>query len=194
MSFFGDVPEPDHRVVWREERTREPDWTGPPENAIGATTAIDFVLVNTGDVAVAVAGMTSYPTGVSFSVHLVLREPDYDEDLAAPFFRPGGRNGGFRFGVAFADGRKATGDAERGRDAIVLTQRGGGGGGATWDQSFWLWPLPPPGPLTFACEWPARGIAETVHSVDSAPIREAAERAVELWPDDRPVAEYDQEW
>ena len=62
------------------------------------------------------------------------------------------------------------------------------GGGLTWNESYWLWPLPPPGTLLVACEWTDEGIEEAVIELDTAPIREAAARAIELWPDDRPVS------
>jgi hypothetical protein len=45
-------------------------------------------------------------------------------------------------------------------------------------------PLPPPGPLTFVCEWPGRGIPGSRVEVDGAAIRQAADAGVTLWPDD----------
>ena len=48
--------------------------------------------------------------------------------------------------------------------------------------SYWVWPLPPSGPVTFVCEWPAYDIAETRVTVEAALIIEAAERAVPLVP------------
>jgi hypothetical protein len=39
-----------------------------------------------------------------------------------------------------------------------------------------VWPLPPPGPLVFACEWPAAGMALTRHEIDAQPILDAAGR------------------
>jgi hypothetical protein len=44
--------------------------------------------------------------------------------------------------------------------------------------------------VRFACEWPDEGIKETTAELD-APIRDAAARAIELWPDERPVGD---EW
>jgi hypothetical protein len=94
-----------------------------------------------------------------------------------------------RFGVQFADGRKATNldrpsyDPDREPDRPVLIQHGGGGGLA-WDMEHWVWPLPPPGPFTFVCEWPARGIEESGTEIDAGSILEAAGRAVTFWPDD----------
>ncbi|MFL6222641.1 MAG: hypothetical protein ACJ75K_07385, partial [Actinomycetes bacterium] len=69
-------------------------------------------------------------------------------------------------------------------DRPVLNQHGGGGGGLAWDMEHWVWPLPPPGPFTFVCEWPARGIAESGAEIDAGSILEAAGRAVTLWPDE----------
>ena len=95
-----------------------------------------------------------------------------------------------RFGVQFADGRKATNldrrahDPDQEPDRPVLNQHGGGGGGLAWDMEHWVWPLPPPGPFTFVCEWPARGIAESGAEIDAGSILEAAGRAVTFWPDD----------
>ena len=94
-----------------------------------------------------------------------------------------------RFGVEFADGRRAT-TIERPRPSldespeIVLMQRGGGGGDGNWEFGFWIWPLPPEGPLTFAVEWPAEGVELTTCQIDSAPFLEAAARSEELWEDD----------
>jgi len=70
-------------------------------------------------------------------------------------------------------------DAARG---LQIHQQGGGGSDRTVDQDFWVSPLPPEGPVTFVLSWPAFGMPESRTVVDSAPIREAAGRAQELWP------------
>jgi hypothetical protein len=46
----------------------------------------------------------------------------------------------------------------------------------------WVWGLPPPGPLAFVCEWPARGIPETRAKMDAGLVLEAADRAMPVWP------------
>jgi hypothetical protein len=110
------------------------------------------------------------------------------------YFEPTGQVGNsfLRFGVRFADGRKATKlrgvDLSRGRRGPkppVPTEAGGGGGGdRDWDSHQWLWGLPPPGPRAFVCEWPARQIAESQVEIDAQLVLDEAERAVTLWPDD----------
>jgi hypothetical protein len=59
---------------------------------------------------------------------------------------------------------------------------GGGSGGMRYStQSYWVWPLPPPGTLTFACEWPAFDIAEATVEIDAETVREASRRARSVW-------------
>jgi hypothetical protein len=55
-----------------------------------------------------------------------------------------------------------------------------------WEVDVWMWGLPPPGPLVFASEWPARGISETRVEIDAGLVLEAAGRAVPIWPDQPP--------
>ena len=55
-----------------------------------------------------------------------------------------------------------------------------------WEVDVWIWGLPPPGPLAFVCEWPARGIPESRVEIDAGLVLEAAGRAVPIWPDQPP--------
>jgi hypothetical protein len=93
-----------------------------------------------------------------------------------------------RFGVRFADGRAATNLARRPDwrsdepGGPVLMEMGGGSDGRRVDLRLWVWPLPPPGPVTFACEWPAFGVPESTADLDAAVILDAAARSVDLWP------------
>jgi hypothetical protein len=177
MSFFDDVPEPEDH--WEVEPRRPPEWSGPPENVVGGTAVLDLVLANDGDTAIVLTGVTAFPTGVALRVSLRRR---YREGLGR-----GNTLARLRFGVELADGRRTTADRwDEDGDGPRLTQRGGGGGGLVQDWEYWLWPLPPEGMLRIACAWPDEGVEETVVEIDAAPIREAAGRAVELWPDERP--------
>ncbi len=71
--------------------------------------------------------------------------------------------------------------------AVRSSPRHGGGGGGSdlaWDGDFWVYPLPSDGPVTFVVSWLDRGTVETRSELDDAAIREAAKRAVILWPED----------
>jgi hypothetical protein len=146
-----------------------------------------IVLHRSGDLIVALSQLLAYPTGLEFTLEFRSRQPRDHSMPMVPHFAAA--HGQFRFGVEFADGRRAIAGAHfaPGRDPLaspegpVLISGGGGGGANRWDQRMWLWPLPPEGPLRVAIELPASGVPETVVEVDSAPIRAAAREAEQLW-------------
>jgi hypothetical protein len=72
-------------------------------------------------------------------------------------------------------------DAPEMTEGPVLQEQRAGGGGHRWSQSLWLWPLPPKGPLSFVCEWPALGIALSRTEIDTALLHEAAARSRTVW-------------
>jgi hypothetical protein len=192
-GFFDALPPP---LKPPEDAYRMPPWAAPPENVLGADVALRLVLARTEELAVAIVGATAYPSGVTLNLTLRLRTPREHPDFFHPFLHQArglDPDDLFKFGVQLADGSKATTLEHRalfGREeppGPVLMPRGGGGGGRSWDWGVWLWPLPPPGSITFVCEWPAQGVAESRADVDAAPIIEAAARAEVLWEDDSPA-------
>jgi hypothetical protein len=53
-----------------------------------------------------------------------------------------------------------------------------------WEVAVWVWGLPPPGPLAFVCEWPARHIPESRAVIDARLVLDAAGRVVPIWRDE----------
>jgi hypothetical protein len=158
-----------------------------------------LTLVRRDDLAIAVTNVVVYSTGVTGHLVTRLREPDPATHMRPmhPLMFHGRGPGGelppelLRFGVEFSDGQRATTLGGRPRPdgeppEAVLIGRGGGGGGGQWELGFWLWPVPPPGSLTFAVEWPLHNVELTKQEIDAGPILEAAARSEQLWPDDRP--------
>jgi len=204
VSFFEPPPAPERPP---EPDVRERPWLHAPRNELGAVVPLRLVLGRTDLVAVALIGATAYTTGVELTLAVRWRpsadERDmYDDPFEPPFGHPRRRGAGeldpevLRFGVQFSDGRKATTlgysfpplrDAEAEPSGPLLVPGGAGGGDGVWDSEFWLWPLPPPGTLTFAIEWPAKGIELTKHEVDAAPFVEASSLSEKLWPEEDPV-------
>lgn len=198
MSFFDAPPPPEPEP----QPFSQPSWLGPPQNMLGAPVPLRLLLARTERAVAALTGCDAYPNGVAFDFALRLR-PDsltIAERRALMhgglFHRVGPVEGDelppelFRFGVLFADGRKATSVNDRRAfmgqdepDGPFLMPRGGGGGELSWNMDFWLWPLPPAGPLTFVVEWPALGIAETRVESDATAIVEAAATTETLWPE-----------
>jgi hypothetical protein len=162
-----------------------------PENEIPVAVPLNTVLARTDDVAVALQRLSVYTTGVSFDLVVRLR-PDAaragGRDLNEMLWGhgPAPDQGRFLMGVEFADGRRASNVSGRHGpvpgDEIVFTQGGGSGGMASVEQSWWLYPLPPQGPLRFVLRCPELGIDETSVVLDGAAIRAAADAVVVLWP------------
>jgi hypothetical protein len=193
MSFFE--PPPPTASVFRAVAVSPPAWLGPAHNVLPGIAPVGLAIARTEETVVAIAGIRAYPEGFEFTLNLRLRTLSAREeqfpyliDRAAYEVDPL-PDEFLRFGVQFADGRKATNldrpdyDPEGpAPDRPVLIQQGGGGGGAAWDMEQWVWPLPSAGPFAFVCEWPSRGIEESRAEVDAGVILEAAGRAVTLWP------------
>jgi hypothetical protein len=102
-----------------------------------------------------------------------------------------GRREFLRLTVWFADGTTITNldhppidkpDAELA--GPLLVEMGGSADERRIDLSYWVWRLPPPGPITFACHWPACGIEDARAQIDAQRICDAASRSVDLWPGD----------
>jgi hypothetical protein len=175
---------------------------GPPEHVAPGVALLELMLVNVGRHTVWIGHADVYPSGLALRVDLHGREP------APPGLESG--PGTWRFGVQFSDGRKATSfglgafsvggggtvaaSVSRAATAVarghggsspegpLLRPQGGAGSRTVWRQGYWLWPLPPPGDLLIACEWPNAGIELTTATFSADVLRDAASRAQELWP------------
>lgn len=166
-----------------------PAWYMPPR-MIGGYVTGPLLIGRSAGCVVAVRQVLAYPVGVEIGVEAhtrgssspdsMLPGPDY------PFLpQP-------RFRIRFADGRESTQDDEtglRGGLGPMLTSvgaehsSGGPGGREDMRLTLWMWPLPPPGPLTVTCSWPERGFPDTDVVLDGDAIRAAADRAQPFWPE-----------
>jgi hypothetical protein len=164
-----------------------------PENEIPVAVPLNTVLARTDDVAVALQRLSVYTTGVSFDLVVRLRPDaaraggrDLNELIWGHGHGPATEQGGFLLGVELADGRRASNLSGRHGpvpgDGIVFTPGGGSGGIASVEQSWWLHPLPPEGPLRFIVRSPELGIDERSVVLDGAAIQAAAREVVVLWP------------
>ncbi len=192
-DFFEPPPPVPEPKVYREHR-----WVGPPQGTLPGFVAIALVLARTDKVAVCLSRIAAYPAGFEFEI-LTIAAPGLDADqVPDPMMHgPGSRRGGdpslpaemLRIGIQFPDGAKATNTSGFGHngeppDRPVMTSRGGSGGMGQWRQAEWVWPLPPRGPLTFVCEWPAAGIPLTRHEIDAQTILDAAAQAQTIFSDE----------
>jgi hypothetical protein len=183
MSFF-EPPPPPERIEPQFEIPEPRPWWHAPSNELGVVVPLRVVFARTDQAAVAVVGVTAYTTGVSLTLALRWRsrrgEEGFDAEMLEWPFGQGAMSpslGGelppelLRFGVQFADGRKTTtlgasvawgvgaaAGAEKEPPGPILSPSSGDGGDGEWNAEYWLWPLPAPGTLTFAIEWPSMGL------------------------------------
>jgi hypothetical protein len=172
-------PPPEERI-----RHRPPEWAGPPHGTLPGVVPLELVLARSEVAAVYVSRLSAYPTGVEFDLMTIAAPEEDDEALDPMLFGPQRhcmhrRSGGpeipdemLRFGVEFADGRRAinTGggsfappDAEP--PGPVLHPGGGGGGGGRWHQAR------------------GRDPAHPRTEIDTDAIHEAAQRAQVIFED-----------
>jgi hypothetical protein len=173
----------------RYEPPTRKDWQGPPRASVPVTVPIERIVGRSDSAVLYLAAIAAYPKGFELDLCAAVA-PGSELD---PFgFEPQAashRSGELvpallRFGLAFADGSKATNtgayltwdeDNEE-PTAPVLSGRNGSGWADTWLHHFWIWPLPPRGRLEFVCEWPAAGIPLIRTELDVDPILDAAAR------------------
>ena len=186
-------PTPEQIERWRRRAMA-------PDNEIPAGVGFAALLGRTEDAAVGITQVEAFSTGFRFALAVRVRRslPKLAHGGLFMLISGHGRHGAevsledrLLLGVEYADGSRAssledmrlpgeeTDDDER---RLILSQHGGGGGDLTVDQSYWVSPLPPEGPVTFVLSWPGFGMPESRAEVDGALIRAAAARSVQLWP------------
>jgi hypothetical protein len=165
---------------------------------VAGVVPVELVLASNHRAAVAVTKLGAYPVGFELELVVLVRDEDeYELDpMVSGFMRHAGRRRGdprrdmLRFGIEFPDGSKATnvggrlrhhGVGEEPPPAPVLQTNGGSSGGGHWQQDLWIWPLPPPGVLTFVCEWPAAELELTRSELDAQLVIDAAGRAQDIF-------------
>jgi hypothetical protein len=189
MSLFDEEPAraaPRPGADWEQHRLHRHPQSGPPGDEVGLLALSSFVLARTPEVVVAVRGITSYSDGLHIAVVVIFADHARAEDLAYSLQEYSRSPGRFRVGLAFADGRKATSGQRDAPDveqhaAAQLKLLGSSQQGLVWSGDYWLWPLPPAGPLIVGCRWPDRGIPETLVQIDPAPLLTAAAASRSVW-------------
>jgi hypothetical protein len=188
---------------------RLPAWAGPPDNVMPGAVPYEAVLAASSDAVIWISVLWAFPVGFQFTLSISTREararrnyvsgpfflPERDAETGKPDWGPGEQ---FHFAVHFPDGRVAD-NRPRIQNAppaprdpppeVGIALRSGRMGLSPQlsEATYWVWPLPPPGPIGFVCEWPAMGIGATQVALDAGPIRDAATRSVDLWPLGPPI-------
>ena len=182
---------------------QRPTWFGPPEHELGITIPLDSVIAQSESGVVAISHAVVYSTGVAFD--FVARARGLSQSQANRLFQEQHMfeeedlpDSLLRIGFEFADDRRAsnlggwrahrklmTPNAEP-EDPVLMPHAGRGGnagkGEVSLQPGYWLWPLPPAGPLRIACEWPIVDIPLTTTEIDGGKLVEASRRRIDLFP------------
>jgi hypothetical protein len=196
MSDFFEPPPP--RDL---EPETSPEWAGAPEAVVPRTLPIGRIIARTEEVAIYLSCLSVYPVGFEFEVFALAK--DRDSDLEPFDFEYGYEaersgeipSGQLRLGFQFADGERATNTGGRFEwdgefieppaAPVMRSGRGRSDGQGRWQHWFWVWPLPPAGPLEFVCEWPAGEVPMTRYSLDAQALIDAARRCERLFAENQ---------
>ena len=189
MNLFDDEPvraTPRGGADWEQHRLHRHPQSGPPGDEVGMLALSSFLLARTPEVVVAVRGITAYSDGLHLAIVVIFADAARAEDLAYSLQEYSRSPGRFRIGLAFSDGRTATSGQRDAPDveeqaAAQLKLLGSAQQGLMWNGEYWLWPLPPAGPLIDGCRWPDRGIPETLVQIDPAPLLKASALSRSVW-------------
>jgi hypothetical protein len=173
----GDVP--DEAQLRRMNR---------PDHELPVSVPLNAVLARTEQVAIALVGAQVFTTGVLLELALRCRASALPERgrLTELLFTRGNGTPDLLLGLELADGRRLS-NAEEFRgvpaaDEAFFHPAGGNGGPLAMDETWWLSPVPPAGPLRIVVRCDPMGIAETTTVLDGALLADAAAGVVELWP------------
>jgi hypothetical protein len=169
---------------------RLPPWAGPPARVLGELVR-DRVLIYRGSgLAVTLEHLRAYPEGFEFRVCVRSRHAlsgfGFPHGIGirgvGPMSVPGHQilpaDQQLRLGLGFADGTRVTNlspligvGLDETPPKALLVQQGVSGIGGRWDQRYWVWGLPPEGPLAAVVAW--RAMAFLRRRWTSTPARSA---------------------
>lgn len=186
VGFFDDLPPPEADP---EPAMHGAPWGGPPIGVIGGWVPWRIVLVRTEHAYALLRDFEAFPTGLSFQLVACFDENVFGPERREPEDPPVTDTRPW-IGVRFSDGREAATQRVRGMPTSggnerrpVSRGRGGTGHPGEWRLGYWLWPLPPPGPLTWFATWPEVGVGEASVEVDASALGPAAVESEQLWED-----------
>lgn len=149
---------------------------------------------------IAVTDCVAYSNGFTFGIAVRSKDRIPPESMGFP--GPGREpdwGAGIQIGIRFSDGRDSRGgqgpsralmdyyqEWSEGKDppepeGPVIAQMSGSGGETRYDFRYFVWPLPPDGPITITCRWPARGLQTAGKELNGVAIRAAGLKSKSVW-------------
>jgi ATP-dependent Clp protease ATP-binding subunit ClpC len=167
----------------------------PDQGVLPAVVPLELILGQSDSVAVLLPELRVYRTRAEwqliFAAHddaLAVQFPlAWAEGMPAPPHQREPSTPPCQLSIRYPDGRHVSatmaGNQAPDEHHLGMSFVSASGGPGRFVCSFFIEPLPSPGPLVISCEWPAHDIAPTETRVDAARIIDAADRSIELWPE-----------
>jgi hypothetical protein len=165
-----------------------PAWRMAPP-MIGGYVTGPVVMGRSDRVIVAARQVLAFPAGVEVEIEAHARQPSArSAPVVGPHEFP--RRVDLQFWLRFSDGGEAAQDDEagirggRGPTLMVSGSQSSHGGPDNHEDArltLWVWPLPPPGPVTLTCTWQTYGLGDARLVLDGDALRSAASQAQPFW-------------
>jgi hypothetical protein len=181
----------------RDEPPPRPKWGGPPDEEVGVAVAARTMIASQPRLFIAVTDCVAYSNGFTFGLAVRSKDEIPPHMMGFGPYPERGDDAGIQVSIRFSDGRegglgpnRAIMDYYRewseGKDppepaGPIIGQQSGGGGGTNWDFHYFIWPLPPAGPVTITCKWPARGLQSAGKELNGTAIRAAGLKSHSVW-------------
>ena len=183
----------------RSEPPPQPRWSGPPDEEIGVAVPARIVLASQPRLFIAVTDCAAFSNGFTLAIAVRSKDEIPPDAMGFAAYRERDEDAGIQIGIRFSDGRESRGGTgpnpalmdyyrewSEGKDppeppGPVIGQMNGGGGGKRWDFGFFIWPLPPDGPVTITCRWPRRGLQTGGEELNGTAIRAAGLKSHGVW-------------
>jgi len=181
----------------RREPAGRPPWSEAPSGTLPGIASLGDVLAQSAVAVIYASSVAAYPLGFELTLIVVCRDRDIDfgpEFLGMEALRSGERRSenetareALWFAMQYADGTRVTNARLRpdGLSTVVASLSSpsglrfteGHGSEGQYELRYWIWPLPPHGPLVIESAWPAASLGPSRIELDAAPIIDAAAHA-----------------
>jgi hypothetical protein len=185
----------------REGLPSRPTWGGPPDDEVGVPVAARMMVASQPRLFIAVTDCVAYSNGFTLGIAVRSKDEIPPQMMGfGPHREHGDEDPGIQISIRFSDGRDSRGGGlgpnralmdyyrewSEGKDppepvGPIIGQQGGGGGGLRWDFNYFIWPLPPDGPVTITCKWPGRGLQTAGKELNGTAIRAAGLKSRSVW-------------
>jgi hypothetical protein len=168
---------------------------GPDPSDLGHPIPVSFVMGSNDVAVVGVTAFIAYRSGFAFTLTMLFADPQNDLTPLRSMHRlklaqargeaspPSDEQ--FHIVLTFSDGssvESSGGFVLEGQAEASLMLLDGSGGGVVSNLRWYVEPLPPPGPISFSCEWPIGKIAFQHEVALGTEIQDAARESRYLGP------------